>query len=216
MREAAARVYRTKHSETRGEIGEISLHAICRQHFDTVPLVPRVFYLSSSNEVIKGFDLVHYRLPPNDGDVEIWLGESKFYKDSADAITAAITSVRTHIDHGFLKKDKLLIGPQIPSDTPRYEEIRALFKDNTPIDTLKTKAVFPIGIFAESQAAGAHSTHSPEYLSELAAEIDALAAEVVASELADEVAILLIYVPLRTKPQIVEDFDVKLMAIQDD
>lgn len=216
MREAAVRIYTTEYPEKRGEIGEISLHAICREHYGTVPLVPRVFYLSSSNEVVKGFDLVHYRLPPGDGSVEIWLGESKFYKDAKKAVADAIESVRSHISHGFLKKDKLLIGPQIPSSTPRYEEIRSLFKDHTPVDKLKAKAVFPIGIFAESPAAAAHSSHCPEYLAELTTEFDALATEIVGSKLVDELAILLIFLPLASKAAVVDAFDGKLKAIQDD
>jgi hypothetical protein len=214
FREAAIRIYTTKYSEMRGEIGEICLHAICRRHFNTFPLVPRVFYLSSSNEVVKGFDLVHYRLPENE-KIELWLGESKFYKDRKAAIAAAIHSVKLHLSHGFLKNDKLIIGPQIPSSTPRYAEIRGLFKDNTPIDQLKAKAVFPIGIFAESEAVSGNTSHTEAYLKSVALELEELATAVTSSGLADDVSIVLIYVPLRTKAEIINSFDMKLKAIQD-
>jgi uncharacterized protein DUF1837 len=30
--------------KNRGEAGEIALHAICRDYFDTMPISPRVFY----------------------------------------------------------------------------------------------------------------------------------------------------------------------------
>jgi len=215
-REAAVRIYTTAYPEGRGEIGEISLHAICRSMFDTVPLVPRSFYLTSANDVVKGFDLVHYRITSPEQPIEIWLGESKFYQDGKRAIADALSSIRTHIDHGFLKRDKLLIGPQIPKDTPRYEEVRALFQDSTPIDQLKARAVFPIGIFTESSSVGSFTTHCQEYISAVTSEIDALSAKVVASGLGKQISIVLIYVPLRSKAEIIEKFDLKLKAIQDD
>lgn len=216
IREAAVRIYTTKYAEKRGEIGEICLHAVCREHFGTVPLVPRVFYLSSSNEVVKGFDLVHYRIPEGPENIEIWLGESKFYSDPAKAVKDAIASVKLHIDHGFLKKDKLLIGPQIPPSTPRYDEIRALFKDGTPIDQLKAKAVFPIGIFADSAAVAAHTSHDAAYLAALTSEFDVLANHIVSSGLATNIAVVFIYVPLLKKADVISAFDYKLKAIQDD
>lgn len=216
FREAAARIYTTKYADKRGEIGEISLHAICRQHFNTVPLVPRVFYLTGTNELVKGFDLVHYRNPHPKQPIELWLGESKFYKNRSTAIADAIASLRKHIDHGFLKNDKLLIGPQIPHSTPRYEDIRAIFRDNTPIDDLKARAVFPIGIFAESPAVKSKTNHDAAYFSAINAELSALSASVVQSGLTAEIQILLIYVPLLSKSEIIKHFDSKLKAIQDD
>src|SRR4051794_39467738 len=43
LKQAAARVYRSRHHEKRGEAGEIALHAVCREFFDTIPIAPRVF-----------------------------------------------------------------------------------------------------------------------------------------------------------------------------
>lgn len=35
------------------------LHAVCRDFFGTIPIAPRVFYLTSSNDVVKSFDMAH-------------------------------------------------------------------------------------------------------------------------------------------------------------
>ena len=43
LREAAVRVYTSEKYTKRGEAGEITLHAICRDYFDTLPISPRVF-----------------------------------------------------------------------------------------------------------------------------------------------------------------------------
>ena len=74
LQQAAVRVYTSEKYERRGEVGEIALHAVCRDFFGTIPISSRVFYKSASNDVVKAFDLVHARFPNNDV-MEIWLGE---------------------------------------------------------------------------------------------------------------------------------------------
>src|SRR5262245_57495379 len=63
LQQAAVRVYTSLNYERRGEVGEIALHAICREYFRTIPVATRVFYKSSSNDPVKSFDLVHARFP---------------------------------------------------------------------------------------------------------------------------------------------------------
>ena len=86
LKQAAIRVYTSPKYERRGECGEIAIHAICREYFQTLPISPRVFYKSTSNDVIKAFDMVHARFPQS-GGIELWLGESKLYTDTASAIS---------------------------------------------------------------------------------------------------------------------------------
>ncbi len=126
LKQAAVRVYTSEKYKKRGEAGEITLHAICRDYFDTLPISLRVFYKSSSNDVVKAFDMVHARFPAV-GPFELWLGESKLYVDSKDAISEALKSVTNHLEQGFLKEQKLLLGPQIPRTTPHYDELVKLF-----------------------------------------------------------------------------------------
>jgi hypothetical protein len=59
LREAAVRVYTSENYRRRGEVGEILLHAICGDYFNTIPFAPRVFYLTASSDVVKSFDMVH-------------------------------------------------------------------------------------------------------------------------------------------------------------
>ena len=57
LNQAAIRVYTSEKYKKRGEAGEIALHAICRDFFHTVPISPRIFYKSASNDPIKAFDI---------------------------------------------------------------------------------------------------------------------------------------------------------------
>jgi hypothetical protein len=213
LQQAAVRVYTSKKYEKRGEAVEIALHAICREFFGTIPISPRVFYKSSSNDVIKSFDMVHARLPAQ-GGVELWLGESKLYEDADSAISDAISSVKLHLDQGFLEGQKLILGPQIPRNTPRYEELAALFKSQTSLDHLLGSAVFVIGVTADSDALEHAKGHTQEYQEAVRIELSALGKRILASKLTSKIKILLVYVPLGSKAKLVEAFDAKLKGLQ--
>lgn len=211
--QAAARVYTSDKYENRGEVGEIALHAICRDFFETIPISPRVFYKSASNDVIKAFDMVHVRFPEGNNP-EIWLGESKIYKNSSRAISDAIKSVTTHIDSGFLNNEKILLGPQIPKSTPNYAEIAKIFSKNSKIDDFLSSAVFAIGILCESQSAAKAKVADEKYLSESKSELAALSAAVTKSGLADKIRIAVFYIPLPSKKAIIDAFDKRLKGLQ--
>lgn len=212
LKEAAARVYKSAAYKARGEVGEIMLHAICRDFFGTIPFAPRVFYLTSSNDVVKSFDMVHV-LYKDTGEFELWLGEAKFYKDPIEAVTSAIKSVQTHIDAGFLKNEKLLLGPQISKDIPQYEEIRSLFSVQTSLDKLFSAAVFPICIACDSKAVQKHTSQTKAYVELLEKELRALQKKIVDSGLTSKTKVMLIYVPLGSKDALAAAFDKKLKGI---
>ena len=209
--EAAVRVYKSKKYERRGEAGEIALHAVCRDYFGTVPISPRVFYQSASNDVIKAFDMVHAKL---DGpEIEIWLGESKLYADRVRAIGDAITSIRTHVEQGFLANEKLLLGPQIPRSTPRYEEVRELFRSQTSLDKLLGSAVFAIGILADSGVVQNAATTDATYKAAAGIEFSDVLRRLTKSGLCADLKIALIYIPISKKADLSAAFDQRLKGL---
>jgi hypothetical protein len=212
LREAAVRIYTSEKYKTRGEVGEIALHAICRDFFDTIPIAPRVFYLTASNDVVKSFDMVHVRYTTGEL-LELWLGESKLYEDSGDAIRAAIASVEMHIDQGFLNRQKLLLGPQISKSVPRYQEIRELLSSQSSLDALFKAAIFPVLIAAESEAVAAHEEHCPSYFAAASEELAQLAERLAKSDLPHKIEIVLIYMPLLSKEALADAFDAKLKGL---
>lgn len=212
IRQAAARIYTSENYKNRGEIGEISLHAICRQYFDTIPVAPRVFYLTSSNEVVKSFDMVHVRYL-GDSDFELWLGEAKFFTDSNSAISSAISSVTDHISAGFLKNEKLILGPQVSKNIPHSDKIRELLSSEASLDKLIKHSVFPIFIVANSKALTHHTEPSPEYNSAIQSELTKLADTIEKSGLKNSIVIRLIYLPILSKKDLADDFDLRLKGL---
>jgi len=213
LSQAAIRVYTSENYKARGEVGEIALHAMCREFFGTIPISQRVFYKSSANEIIKSFDLVHARFP-SPSSVEIWLGESKFYEDGRAAAKAAIASIETHLDAGFLKNQKLLLGPQIPKGTPNYAKIRALFDENTSQDDLIKSAVFPVGILSNSAAVKTATKPTLEYIEAIKNEAEELHSLVKASNSLSQIKVVFMYVPLLQKSELASAFDEKLKGYQ--
>lgn len=213
LQQAAVRIYTSDKYKRRGEVGEITLHAICRDFFGTVPFAPRVHYLTASNDVVKSFDMVHVRYLEGN-TFELWLGEAKFYKDAEEAISSAIESVNTHIDAGFLNNEKLILGPQISRSIPQYEEIRALFSKNTSIDNLFKTAVFPICIASDSEAVATHTAHDAKYISAASKELMKLEVKLKSSGLREKIRVVLIYVPLGSKEGLAEAFDKRLKGLQ--
>ena len=213
LQQAAVRVYTSEKYKNRGEAGEITLHAICRDYFDTIPIAPRVFYKNASNDVVKSFDMVHARFP-SDGTLELWLGESKLYADSSDAISDAIASVKAHIQQGFLTNEKLLLGPQISKTTPHYNEIVHLFKSQTSLDHLLNSSVFAIGIMSNSDALSSATALTDAYRASISLEMNKLASKIDKSGLLNTIKIALIYVPFLDKDTFVDEFDKKLKGLQ--
>jgi len=213
MREAAVRVYTSLNYARRGEVGEITLHAICRDFFNTIPISNRVFYKSASNDVVKAFDMVHARFP-DAGSIEIWLGESKLYADPIAGIDDAISSMKTHIAAGFLTNEKMLLGPQVPKSTPRYAEVISLFESQTSLDKLLQSAVFVILIAADSEAAQKASGHSDAYLQEVVSEMSVQVARLTKDADLAALRLLAVFVPLATKKALIDSFDAKLKGIQ--
>ncbi|MGO6696878.1 DUF1837 domain-containing protein [Rhizobium johnstonii] len=211
LRQAAARIYKSGAYEKRGEIGEISLHAICREFFGTIPFAPRVFYLTSSNEIVKSFDMVHVRYEGE--SVELWLGEAKFFKDGDKAIASAVESVIKHIGQGFLKNEKLILGPQVSTDIPHFQKIRDILSEEVSLDVLFEKAVFPILIASNSASTKSHKQLSAKYACDVALELQSLSQTVAKSELKSKIKVLLLYIPLGSKDQLATAFDIRLKGL---
>ena len=72
MRQIAASIYQSKKFEKRGEFGELLLHAIIRETYNTIPAISKIYYKDSPNETVKGFDAVHVVV--TDDTLELWLG----------------------------------------------------------------------------------------------------------------------------------------------
>lgn len=208
VEKAAERIYKTEKSEHRGEIGELLLHAICRQFSGTFPAVSKIYYKDASNDVVKGFDLVHTRFAPETSELQLWLGEAKFYTSGTDAVGDAIASIRKHLDAGFLTSEKILVGAKVSRDTPAFSKLEWLFDRDTPLDEIFQRLVIPILIAYDSQSTADYqdcSTYDAALIGEFAGFQRALS-----GRLPTNISFHCFYVPMHSKRSLIDSFDKKL------
>lgn len=208
LRLAAAHIYNTEKTLTRGELGELLLHIACVLHYSCVPVVCKLLLKTSSNDTVKGFDGIH--LIPSDESFDLWLGESKFYQDPRAAVRDAVSSVKNHILPDFLNTEKAMVFGHIPSGIPHHAEIVKLFKRQTSSDELIRKSVFPILVAYESRSVSSYNHVCGEFVCALKNEVANL--RVYFQEQIQNVPLRfqLIFVPMERKADVVSSFDKKL------
>ncbi|MCJ8510203.1 DUF1837 domain-containing protein [Rhizobium lemnae] len=207
---AAAHIYNTKKTASRGEIGELIFHLACILHFGTSPVLCKLVLKTSSNDTVKGFDGVHI-LPKGD-DFEIWLGESKFYSDPLSGIQDAVKSVKEHLLPAFLDMEKAMILGHVAEGVPNRESVKKAFKPQTSKDELLKRAVFPILIAYNSDTVASHTVLSAKYAAELKAEAEKLRDYFADQATGVTARFVLMFVPMNDKKAVIESFDKKLEA----
>lgn len=203
MEDAAKRMYSNTDPSNRGEVGELLLHVCCRQVENTFPAVSKLFYKTATNDVVKGFDLVHTKLS-SDEKLEIWLGEAKIWQNGPAAVKDAIASIKKHLDAGFLTSEKTLVGPKISQQTPGYDKLQWIFNANTSLDEIFDRLVVPVMIAYDSDST-ANWKNKDDYKMEIASEVAGLHAAFMATNL--EVKLVCFYVPMDNKNLLVTYFE---------
>lgn len=169
MRKAARIVYETEKYGLRGEFGEILLHIAIRQVYDTLPAISKIFYKSATNETVKGFDAVHIVKVGN--QLELWIGETKFYDDLSRAISDVTKEIVSHLETDYLRSEFLMIKNKIDPSWPEAEKLKLLLDPNTSLDAVFAKACIPVLLTYDSQTVNKTVKADAEYLTNLKEEI---------------------------------------------
>jgi Cap4 SAVED domain len=212
IEDATERIYETKKSGSRGEIGELLLHIMCRQFSGTFPAISKVYYKDSSNDVVKGFDLAHVRHDRPTDELQLWLGEAKFYKSGTRAVFDAIASVQKHLDAGFLTSEKILLGGKLSTGTPGYDKLKWLFDRDTPLDQIFQRLIIPI-LIAYDSASASNYKDEQSYNAALSLEVRKLQASL-SNKFPANISMFCFYLPMHTKQSLIESFDERLKGFR--
>jgi uncharacterized protein DUF1837 len=213
MQAAAKSVYETDKFAQRGEFGELMLHAVVRQLFDSEPAVSKIFYKSASNDTVKGFDAVHVVAPP-EAELELWLGEVKFYEDAKSAIRDVCSELRKHYDDGFLRSEFAVVARYLDPSWEHAAALSALLDLNTSLDEIVRRIRVPVLVTYDSAVLASHTSCSEAYVAGFAEEIAGLHDYFKKRALPAEILIHLLLVPLRSKREFLATLDAKLRAWQ--
>lgn len=212
LQQAARSVYTTEKSATRGEIGELLLHAVMREHYGSEPLVSKFYFKSSANDTVKGFDAAHILL--TDAGVELWLGEVKFYKDVTGAIRDVLKELDAHLEDDYLREEFMWLGRKVTENTPEIEEVQRLLDDATTLDEIVEVIHVPVLLTYESAAVAAHDRSTDAYVEAFKREVEAHYKAFTSRDKIRRVCIHLCLVPLLKKAALIDDFDTLLKAQQ--
>lgn len=216
VRRAAQVVYQSAKFKNRGEFGELLLHAAVRQVHNSIPAISKIYYKSAVNDTVKGFDAVH--VVHASGELELWLGEAKFYSDIDRAITDVTKELNYHLDTDYLRNEFLLISGKIDDASPHAPTLRKLVEPNTSLDEIFKRVCIPVLLTYDSDCVGAYTKCDTPYATAFESEmrrnhkafIDKLAGKAIPNE----IRIHLFFVPLKSKKELVAKLDAQLKAWQ--
>lgn len=156
VKKAARRIYITPKYQNRGEFGELLLHAAMRQIFKTQPAISKIYYKTSLNETVKGFDAVH--VVEKDEGLELWLGETKFYTDFKRAVRDVLQELELHTKRNYLEDEFILIADKIEDSWQYSEKLKKLLtlNDKTRLSDVFKSVCFPILLTYDSLTIDGH------------------------------------------------------------
>jgi hypothetical protein len=210
---AALSVYESPNFRRRGEFGEILLHILLRQHIGTVPAISKIYFKDARNDTVKGFDAVHV-LDRGD-ELELWLGEVKFYSDIAVAIRHVVAELIDHTQRDYLRSEFAAIVNKIDDVWPQAQQLRKLIAENRSLDQIFANICIPVLLTYDSEAVRNHDVVSDEFRKAFEEEVlrhwDSFQKALTASS---RLRVHLFLLPLKEKRALVEKMDEYLKKAQ--
>jgi hypothetical protein len=169
IRQAAGNVYQSQKFKSRGEFGELLLHAILRETYNSIPAISKIYYKDSPNDTVKGFDAVH--VIPNGNELELWLGEVKFYQSIYNAITDVIAELNEHSKIRYVRNEFITISNKVDNNWEHSEKLKSLLDPNTSLDDVFEKTCIPVLLTYDSSIILKHEKTTQDYIKEIEIEL---------------------------------------------
>lgn len=209
---AAKAVYETEKFEIRGEFGELFLHIAIRQVFDSEAAISKLYYKTANNETVKGFDAVH--VVGSEDDLELWIGEAKFYNDIGRAIRDVVKEIKDHTKTDYLRSEFALIMNKVDDSGKHAAALKKLLDPNTSLDEVFQRACIPVLLTYDSQTVKAHKACDGQYETAFVNEVQTHWQSFAEKNLPAELRIHLFLLPLHEKKVLVEMLDERLKIWQ--
>lgn len=210
--QAARAIYTSKKYKQRGEPGELLLHVIIRQVFETVPAISKYYFKDSRNDTVKGFDAVHVVATP--ATLQLWLGEVKFYDDITRAIRDVTAELTAHTDRDYLRGEFAAITNKIDDTWPHAARLKKLLHRNTPLQEIFDTVCVPVLLTYDSPLIGSHTDATAAFKAAFEGEVLAHGATFGKKGLPKNIHLHLFLFPMKCKTALMKEFDEKLKTCQ--
>jgi len=212
MRRAAQAVYKSEKFKKRGEFGELFLHIAIRETFDSIPAISKIYYKTANNDPVKGFDAVHVVGAPD--DLELWIGEAKFYNNITNAINDVVSEIKDHTKTNYLRSEFMLITNKIDTSWKHAEALKKLLNPNISLDKVFKRACIPVLLTYDSPVVSAHKKCNSDYETAFKNEILTHWKTFSKKGLPTDIRIHLFLMPLKSKNELITFLDKKLKSWQ--
>lgn len=205
---AAGNIYSSRHKFlNRGELGELILHGLIRDIYNTTPLISKIYRKTATGDTVKGADCVH--VIEIDGEIDsLWLGESKFKKVASRGIGEAVKSVTEMIDSLSNWEEFIVIKQHLDDDLAISNKVERMLSKASSLDDIKAKICVPVLITYESDAARDALAHTEEFVTQLNEEVEPhIKSFLDKTEHIQDVDIHVFFMPLKSKDALVTMFD---------
>lgn len=211
LRKSAAMIYNSPKYKSRGEFGELLLHYILKDFYKTIPAISKMYFKDGPNETVKGFDAVHV-IENDEGLLDLWLGEVKFYKNASQAIKDVIPEIEEHFAHDYLRTEFIAITNKLDKESPFYEKLSQLISPNTSLDEIFERICVPVLITFNSKVIDKHVKYTDAYKEEMRTEMEKYfnQFETQFEKLGIDIEVHLFLLPLKTKETFVQMLNNKL------
>lgn len=208
IRQVAASIYQSGKFKNRGEFGELLLHAIIRETYNTLPAISKIYYKDGPNETVKGFDAVHVVVA--DDTLELWLGEVKFYNNISNAISDVIEELNQHVEVRYVRNEFVAITNKIDAQWPHADRLKTLLHPHTSLDDVFSNTCIPVLLTYDSSVLTRYDNKCDEYVQEISEELQKNH-KIFCDKLGDfPLTIHLFLFPLNTKAELIKSLESKL------
>ena len=211
LRKSVAMIYNSPKYKSRGEFGELLLHYILKDFYKTIPAISKMYFKDGPNETVKGFDAVHV-IENDEGLLDLWLGEVKFYKDASQAIKDVIPEIEEHFAHDYLRTEFIAITNKLDKESPFFEKLKRLISPDTSLDDIFERICVPVLITFNSKVIDKHTKYTNAYKEEMKTEMEKYFNQFESQfeKLGIDVEVHLFLLPLKTKETFVQMLNNKL------
>lgn len=212
IRQVAASIYQSGKFKNRGEFGELLLHAIIRETYNTLPAISKIYYKDGPNETVKGFDAVHVVVA--DDTLELWLGEVKFYNNISNAISDVIEELNQHVEVRYVRNEFVAITNKIDAQWPHADRLMTLLHPHTSLDDVFSNTCIPVLLTYDSSVLTRYDNKCDEYIQEISEEFQKIH-KIFCDKLGNfPLTIHLFLFPLNTKIELINSLESKLKIWQ--
>ena len=180
--------------------------------FETYPAITKYFYKDSSNNTVKGFDAVHVIVTKT--GLELWLGESKFYKEIGQAISAAVKDLAAHTNRDYMRSEFVTVRNMLDRSWPYAAQLEKLIHPNVPLNEIFEAVCIPVLLTYESDTVAAYDEVSDEFKRAFEKEVNAHYQTFSQKNPLKNIRVHLFLFPAKDKQKLLDEFDSRLKKCQ--